>query len=66
MVTAMVLEVTSKLRKVGRYGVTIYAPSALAQNSQFPFKEGQVLQLRIDAENQRLIGGRQRITKRVT
>lgn len=51
----MVLEATNKLRKVGRYGIMIYVPSALARDSQFPFQEGQKVKLRIDSESGRLI-----------
>jgi len=51
----MVLEARSKLRRAGRYGMTIYLPTALLKDSQFPFRLGQTVTICIDPKRRRLI-----------
>jgi len=48
----LVLEARGRLRRVG---LMIYIPMVLARDSQFPFREGQELVLRIDVERRRLV-----------
>jgi len=54
-VVRMVLEKETTITKEGRSGAKIYIPADIVKDSQFPFKIGEKVLLKIDTENNRLI-----------
>ena len=54
-VVRLVLEKETTITREGRSGAKIYIPADIVKDSQFPFKIGEKVLLRIDVENNRLI-----------
>lgn len=54
-VIKLVLEKETTITREGRSGAKIYIPSDIVKDSQFPFKIGEKVLLKIDVENNRLI-----------